>query len=128
MDKSIALLMNKHVTTVDINDTIEKVEKIMSSHKSSCVLVFDSNQGCFGVISYPDIAHFHEKGKNPKVERAWELCTHKVVEVSVDTSVKENAKLMLKNNIHHIVITENKTIKGIVSASDFIGEYLKKVT
>jgi len=120
--------MNKHVMTVDINDTIEKVEKIMRSHKSSCVMVVDSNQGGFGVISYPDIVYFHGKGKNLKVGWAWELCTHKVVEDSVDTPVKKTAKLMLKNNIHHIVITENKTIKGIVSASDFIEEYLKQVT
>jgi len=31
MDKPISLLMNKHITTVDINDTIDKVEKIMDS-------------------------------------------------------------------------------------------------
>ncbi|MGZ5608672.1 MAG: CBS domain-containing protein [Methylobacter sp.] len=120
--------MNKHITTVDINDTIDKVEKIMSAHRSSCALVVDSNQGCFGIISYPDIAHFHEKGKNPKLERAWELCSHKVIEVSADTSVREAAKLMLKNKIQHIVITENKKIQGVVSSNDFVKEYLKQTS
>lgn len=128
MNKPIALLMNRHATTVDINDTIDKVEKIMNSHKSSCVLVIDWDQSCFGVISHPDIVRFHEMGKNPKTERAWELCTHKVIEVSPDTPASETAKLMLKNKIHHIVITENKLIKGIVSSTDFVREYLKQNT
>jgi len=126
MDKPISLLMNKHITTVDINDTIEKVEKIMNLHKSSCALVIDSSQSCFGVICYPDIVHFYEKGRNPKTERAWELCTHKVIEVSPDTSTKETAALMLKNKVHHIVVTENKVIKGIVTSIDFLAEYLKQ--
>ncbi len=112
---------------VDINDTIDKVDRIMDSHKPTCcALVIDSNQSCFGVISYSDIVRFHEMGKNPKVGRAWELCTHKVIEVSPDTSVSETAKLMLKNRIHHIVITENKLIKGIVSSIDFVEDYLKQ--
>lgn len=119
--------MNKHTVTVDINDTIDKIEKIMDLHKpTGCALVIDPNQGCFGVISYPDIVRFHEMGKNPKVGRAWELCTHKIIEVSPDTSARETAKIMLKNRIHHIVITENKLIKGIVSSIDFVEEYLKQ--
>ncbi|MGZ8175620.1 MULTISPECIES: CBS domain-containing protein [Methylobacter] len=54
------------------------------------------------------------------------MCTHKVIEVSPDTSASETAKLMLKHKINHIVITENKIIKGIVSSIDFVGEYLKQ--
>jgi len=108
MDNPISSLMNKHIATVDINDTIDKVEKIMDLHKLKFALVIDSNQGCFGVISYSDIVHFHERGKNSKTERAWELCTHKVIEVSPDTSAREAAKLMVKHKINHIVITENK--------------------
>jgi len=126
MDNPISSLMNKHIATVDINDTIDKVEKIMDLHKLKFALVIDSNQGCFGVISYSDIVHFHERGKNSKTERAWELCTHKVIEVSPDTSAREAAKLMVKHKINHIVITENKIIKGIVSSIDFVGEYVKQ--
>ncbi|MDP1666819.1 MAG: CBS domain-containing protein [Methylobacter sp.] len=126
MDKPISSLMDKHVTTVDFNDTIFKVEEIMNSRKLSFVVVIDSNGSCFGVISYPDILHFHVKNRNPKIERAWELCTHKVIEVSSDTSSRETAKLMIKNKIHHIVITENESIVGIVSSNDFVTEYLKQ--
>jgi len=126
MDKPISLLMDKHITTVDFNDSIFKVEKIMNSRKLSLVAVIGSNESCFGVITYPDIVRFHAMGKNPKIERAWELCSHKIIEVSSDTSAKETAKLMLKNKIHHVVVTENKSIIGIVSANDFVVEYSKQ--
>lgn len=126
MDKPVSLLMDKHVTTIDFNDTIFKVEGIMNSRKLSFVVVIDSNENCFGVISYPDILRFHVQNRNPKIERAWELCTHKVIEVSSDTSVRETAKLMIKNKIHHVVITENEFIVGVVSSNDFVNEYLKQ--
>jgi signal-transduction protein with cAMP-binding, CBS, and nucleotidyltransferase domain len=126
MDKPVSLLMDKHITTVDFNDTIFKVEGIMNSRKLSFVVVIDSNGSCFGVISYPDIVRFHAMGKNPKNERAWELCTHKVVEVTSDTSAKETAMLMLKHKIHHVVITENELIVGVISSNDFVTEYVKQ--
>jgi signal-transduction protein with cAMP-binding, CBS, and nucleotidyltransferase domain len=118
--------MDKHITTVDFNDTISKVEGIMNSRKLSFVVVIDSNRNCFGVISYPDVLRFHALNKNPKIERAWELCTHKVVEASSDTSAREVAKLMIKNKINHVVITDNEFIVGIVSSNDFVTEYLKQ--
>jgi signal-transduction protein with cAMP-binding, CBS, and nucleotidyltransferase domain len=126
MDRPISLLMDKHVTTVDFNDSIANVEKIMNSRRLSFVVVLDSNGNCFGVISYTDILRFHVQNKNPKTERAWELCTHKVIEVTSDSSARDAAKLMIKNRIHHIVVTENQFIVGIVSSNDFVKEYLKQ--
>jgi len=126
MDKPISSLMEKYITTVDINDTVDKVEELLDSHKLSCVPVVDSKGGCFGVISAPDLVHFHAIRKNPRAVRAWEVCTHKIIEVSPDISVKEAAELMVKNKVHHIVITENEIIRGIVSSIDIVEEYLLK--
>ena len=126
MDKPISSLMEKHVTVVDIDDTVDRVKEILDSHKLSCVPVVDSKGNCFGVISATDLVHFHTMRKNQKAERAWEVCTHKVIEVSPDISVKEAAELMVKNKIHHLVVTENKSIKGIVSSIDLVRGYFLK--
>ncbi len=126
MDKPISLLMDKHITTVDFNDSVFKVEGVMNSSKLSFVVVIDSDGNCFGVISYPDILRFHTLGKNSRNERAWELCTHKVIKVSSDTSARETAELMIKKKIHHVVVTENNLIVGIASSNDFVTEYLKQ--
>ncbi len=126
MDRPILSVMQKHVTTVDFNASVDSVEKTLNEYKLSCVPVVDSEGSCFGVISAPDLVHFHMMRKNSRAERAWEVCTHKVIEVSPDTSIKEVAELMIKNKIHHIVVIDNKSIKGIVSSIDLVEEYLVK--
>lgn len=126
MTRPISLLMNPNITVIDLNDTIDKVEEVMMAHGFSCLPVMDSNEGCFGVICHSDIVRFHRMGKNPKVVRVWELCTHNVLKVSPDTSIKETAVLMLDNHLHHILIAENELIKGIVSSLDFVADYVKR--
>jgi len=124
MRKKITSLIGENVITVELNDSVETVEKILDSHRLSCVPVINTQGECFGVISAPDLVHFHNARKNPVAERAWEMCTHKIIEVSSDISVKEAAELMIKNNIHHLVVTEDESIKGIVSSIDILRGYI----
>jgi len=124
MRKQITSLIEESVITVALNDTVETVEKVLDSHHLSCVPVINAQGECFGVISAPDLVHFHNARKNPIAERAWEMCTHKIIEVSADISVKEAAELMVKNNIHHLVVIEDGSIKGIVSSIDIIRGYV----
>jgi len=124
MDKLISTLMKECVITVDVDASIESVEKILHFHHLSCVPVVDSTGRCFGVVSSTDIVHFHATNKDAKVERAWEICTHKIIEVDTKTSVREAAEIMVQHNIHHLLIVEDDAIKGIVSSIDFIGELL----
>ena len=107
MRKPITSLIGESVITVELNDTVETVEKVLDSNQLSCVPVINAQGECFGVISAPDLVHFHNARKNPIAERAWEMCTHKTIEVSPDISVKDAAALMVKNNIHHLVVIED---------------------
>jgi CBS domain-containing protein len=120
MRKQITSLIGESVITVELNDTAETVEKVLDSNQLSCVPVINDQGECFGVISAPDLVHFHNARKNPIAERAWEMCTHKTIEVSPDISVKEAAALMVKNSIHPLVVIEDGSIKGIVSSIDII--------
>jgi CBS domain-containing protein len=124
MDKPISALMERNMTTVDVDDAVAKVEEVLNSHNLTCEPVLDSNGRCFGVISSSDLVRFYALHKNLKAERAREVCTHKVIEVCPDTSVEEAADLMVENKIHHIIVMENKVIKGIVSSVDLGGVYL----
>jgi len=124
MRKQITSLIEENVITVKLNDTVETVEKVLDSHQLSCVPVINTEGECFGVISAPDLVHFHNARKNPIAERAWEMCTHKIIEVSSDISVKEAAQLMVENNIHHLVVVEDGSIQGIVSSIDILRGYI----
>ena len=124
MNDSIISFMETNIISVDLDDTAEYVNEILDSHKLSCVPVIDSNKKCFGVISATDFLHFYNAHKNPKLEKAWEICTHKIIEVNPSISINEASELMVKNRIHHLVVIENNEIKGIVSSIDLIRECL----
>ncbi len=126
MDKPISHMMTKSVWTVDTQDTVEKVEEVLNSHHLSSLPVVDSKGVIFGIISASDLGHFHSGRKNPKAVRAWEVCTYKPIEVGPNSPAGEVARLMVKNKIHHVVVTENRLIQGFVSSLDFVEEYLLK--
>ncbi len=120
MKKQITSLIEKNIITVALNDTVASVEKVLDSHHLSCVPVISDQGECFGVISAPDLVHFQNARKNPSAERAWEMCTHKTIKVGPGISVKQAAELMVENNIHHLVVVEDGSIKGIVSSLDIL--------
>jgi CBS domain-containing protein len=110
-----------------MEDLVQKVEEEMKLHHASSVPVVDEKGVIFGIISSPDIVHFHEAHKNPRAVRAWEMCTYKPIEVHPDATAEEVARLMVKNGIHHVVVTENGSLVGIVSSLDFVQDYLKHI-
>jgi CBS domain-containing protein len=112
--------MEKNIVVVGLDDTVDQVNQILDLHKLSCVPVIDSKGECFGVICATDLVPFHKARRKSKAERAWEVFTHKVIEVSPTLSIKEATELMTENHIHHLVVTENKSIKGIVSSIDLL--------
>ena len=120
MNKQISALIGDRVVTVKLNDSVETVERILDSNRLSCVPVVDSRGDCFGVISAPDLVHFHNARKNPIAEHAWEMCTHKIIEVNSDIPIREAAEIMVNHNIHHLVVVEDGSIKGIVSSLDIL--------
>jgi len=124
MDQPVSRIMVKSVFTADTEDTIERVDDLLNTHKLSSIPVVDAKGVIFGILSAPDLVRFHAAGKNPRTVRAWELCTYKPIEVGPATPAGEVARLMVKNRIHHVVVTENGLIKGFVSTLDFLEHYV----
>lgn len=120
LGQRIATLMQDAVVTVDIDDTVEQVERVLAEHHFSFVLVVDSRRFCCGIIRRRDIRRFHARHQNPKACHAWEICTPHLIDVSPDTSIAEAAGLMARKHIPHIVVTDRGILKGLVTASDFV--------
>ena len=126
MDKPISYMMTKSVQTADTEDTVERVEELLRSHRLSSVPVVDAKGVIFGIISASDLLRFHSMRKNPKAVRAWEMCTYKPLEVGPATPVGEVARLMVENKIHHVIVSEDRSIQGLVSSLDFVEQYVLK--
>lgn len=125
MDANITTIMQKHVISVSMGDTIEMVEETLNSRRLSSVPVIDPARGdCFGIISAPDLVRFHATKKNPKSVQVWEICSFRPIEINPEMSVNDATALMLKHRIHHLVVTKDKAMKGFVSSLDLLEHYL----
>lgn len=124
MQKTVSAIMARNVIMADMNDSIADVESLMNSHEHHCIPVIDSEGMIFGMISLKDVENLHAGKRNLKALKAWEECTYRPIEIEPDISIEEAARIMAEHDIHHVVVTENKAVKGIVSSMDIVKEYL----
>lgn len=120
MNQPISDIMQKTIIVAHVEDTINEVEQFLTQHNLSFLPIVDDNGRCFGVISNHDLLKFHKDMGNSKVEHAWEICSHSVIEVAADTEITEAVDLLMTNKIHHLVVIRNQKIAGIVSAIDLL--------
>jgi CBS domain-containing protein len=124
MDKPISEMMTRSVWTVLEDDTVERVGDLMARHHLSSVPVVDSKGAIFGIVSNADLLRFRDARGNPKVTRAWELCTFRPIEAGPATPARQVARMLVQHKVHHVVITENRKVIGFVSALDFVEQFL----
>ena len=120
IDRQISTFMQSYVVGVELDDSVEHVCQILDQHHLHCVPVFTPDKQVFGVISAGDLVHFATLHDDPKQQRAWEVCTHKVVTVNAAMSARQAAELMVEQKIHHLLVTNEQHIVGIVSSLDLI--------
>lgn len=127
MTRAVASLMQASPMTVDMDATLAEVDQVLRTHKLSAVPVTDRRNGALlGIVSARDLAHAVQAGharRDPAAVHAWELCTYKPVQVSAAATVGEVARLMIEHGVHHVVVTDDKGIAGIVSALDFVRQF-----
>lgn len=127
MDKPISSMMVEQTTSVDMDATIDEVEATLRASGVSALPVTERTHGTVvGLISARDLVRFHSEKKDPAAIHAWEVCTYKPVEVAPDVPVSEVARLMVTQGVHHVVVTEDKEIRGIVSALDFVRQFMRE--
>lgn len=120
MENPISVLMTREIWTVGSEDSIDKVDHMFALHNLSAAPVVDETGALFGIISSHDLLHFAAAKRNPRAIRAWELCTYKPVSVSPNTPISQVARMMLTDKVHHVLVVEDRQLKGIVSAIDFV--------
>ena len=126
MSRPITAIMQTQATTVDMDATLERVEEVLRLHHLSAVPVIERPHGAvLGIISARDLAQAHHDKRKAGEVHAWEICSYKPVEVAPGTPVGEVARLMVARDIHHVLVTDKKAIVGIVSALDFVRQFIE---
>lgn len=123
-NQAISTLMEQRAWTVGLDDTVQAVEAFLAEKGLSWVPVVGHNSVVLGVISAADILQFHAHKGDASKMAAWQLCTYKPISVTPDTPVAAVAKAMIENKVHHVVVVDKGSIRGVVSSLDFVKTFV----
>jgi len=115
MNVKIADLMAKRVITVQRHHSVERVRGIMEHNRFHAVPVVGAEGEALGMVTSADLAR-RVKGESP-ISR---IMTKNVLCVPAYNDVSVAARIMRKHKIHHVVVTHEKKVVGLISSFDLM--------
>jgi predicted transcriptional regulator len=115
MNVKVAELMSESVLTAQPHQSVEHVRQVLDRNNISSVPVVDSDDQPVGVISATDLAHDLKAGSPIS-----NIMTKKVYVVPKYEDVSIAARVMRNHKIHHVVVTHEKKVAGILSSFDLL--------
>ena len=115
MNVKVIELMTKSVVTAKPHQSIEHVRKILGKNAISALPVVNDEEQPVGIVSSVDLAQ-ELKPAAPISS----IMTDNVYTVPQYDDVSIAARVMRNHRIHHIVVTHEKKVVGILSAFDLL--------
>jgi CBS domain-containing protein len=115
MNVKIADLMATNVVVTQPHKSIGHVKDIMEKNHISAVPVVNSDDEPVGIITSSDLHRGH-KDSTPVSN----ILPEKVLAVPAYNDASVAARVMRKYGFHHVVVTHEKKIVGIISSFDLL--------
>lgn len=115
MNIKVAELMSESVLTAEPHQSVEHIRQLLDRNSISSVPVVDSDGQPVGIVSVTDLAHDLKAGSPIST-----IMTEKVYVVPKYEDVSIAARVMRNHKIHHVVVTHEKKVVGILSAYDLL--------
>lgn len=115
MTVKIADLMAKRVISATPHQTVGHVREMMERNRIHCVPIIGPDDEPLGIVTSADLAR-RVKDETP-VSR---IMTRDVTVVPAYNNVSVAARIMRKHKIHHVVVTHEKRVLGIISSFDLL--------
>ena len=115
MNVKIADLMVEKVVTAQPHRTIDRVRAQMERNQVHAIPVVDSEGQPVGVVSSADLVPVL-KGGTPVSK----VMSEKVYQVSQYDDVHIAARVMRNHGIHHVLVTHEQKLVGILSSFDLL--------
>lgn len=119
-DMLVKEIMRVNILVFKLDDSLEKAGYLMESHKSYGAPVVDENNCLQGIFTRPHLikAFLNQYHLSTPVR---ELMQTSVVTLAPDTSFNDALKVFLDTNYSYFpVINEDRTLEGVVLASDIL--------
>ena len=115
MNVKVHELMSAHVISTQPHQSVEHVREILSKNSISSVPVVDTDGHPIGVVSATDLAQDLKAGSPIST-----IMSEKVFTVPQYGDVSLAARVMRNHRIHHIVVTDESKVVGVLSAFDLL--------
>lgn len=123
MTPPISSLMQRQINVVDMERTLAQIEVLFAERGLSWAPVVEPDGEIVGVVSAADLMRVRARDPNAARIPAWQLCTYKPISVDAATPIAEVARQMVARHVHHVVVTEDGHVAGIVSSLDFVRRF-----
>lgn len=116
-------LMSSPVVTIQKNETLEQVAKIMSKNNFGSIVVIGTTGKPLGIITERDIVNrITAMNRLPREVKAEEIMSQPLITIVPDKDIKEAAKSMIEHRIRRLVVLEKEKIIGIITSKDIFDE------
>ena len=115
MNVKIADIMQRSVVTTVPHKSLGHVKDIMTKNRISSVPVVNTDNEPIGIITTSDLAKGHDEGT--PISR---IMPDHVYTVPAYNDVHIVARIMRNHHIHHVVVTHEHEIVGVVSSFDLL--------
>jgi len=115
MNAKVQDLMTASVVTTEPHRTIDHVRGMMDRNKIGAIPIVDSEGKAKGIVSATDLVP-ELNGSSPISS----IMSEKVYTVPEYDEVSTAARVMRNHKVHHLVVTREKEVVGVVSAFDLL--------
>lgn len=115
MSIKIADFMAKRVVVAQKHHTIGHVRQLLESNRISAVPVVGPDNEALGMITSTDLLPRHKDET-----LCSRIMTNGVHAVPAYNDISVAARVMRKNKIHHVVVTKEKRVVGLISSFDLL--------
>jgi CBS domain-containing protein len=115
MNAKVADLMVSPVMTTTPHQTVGHVKKVLRENNASCMPVVNSEGEPVGILTASDLLKDPKEGAHVS-----DVMTRNVYTVPKYNDVSIVARIMRNHQIHHVVVTHEKKVVGIISSYDLL--------
>lgn len=132
---SVSQIMSKDLITLNPNQSLYDAEKLLNKHKIRHIPIV-SEERIVGIISRSDLLRisFSDLDENdetvvPIIYEMYtipQVMTRIPITIEVDTTIKETAEILARQDFHSIPVVDKGKLVGIVTTTDLINYLLEQ--
>ena len=112
-------ILNTDLRTIRTDRTLAYAARVFAGEVLGLLVCVEQDRMA-GVLSERDVVRSLGEGDDPEQTHVFDVMTMDVVTVDIDTEIDAAVRLMLDDEIRHLVVTEHGSPYGIVSARDLL--------